>query len=46
MIVIHKPKITMLAFTVVVCTLFDRTGSLVALSTEAKKFSRGQELQA
>jgi hypothetical protein len=29
-----------------VCTLFDRTGSLVALSTEAKKFSRGQELAA
>src|SRR5262249_16324544 len=25
----------------VVCTLFDRTGSLVALSTEAKKFSGG-----
>jgi hypothetical protein len=29
-----------------VCTPFDRTGSLVALSTEAKKFSRGEEFQA
>ena len=30
-----------------VCTLFDRTGrALVGLSTEAKKFSGGQELQA
>jgi len=31
---------------VVVCTPFDRTGSLVALSTEAKKFSWGEEFQA
>jgi len=31
---------------VVVCTLFDRAGSLVALSTKAKKFSGGHELQA
>ena len=30
----------------VVCTLFDRAGSLVALSTKAKKFSGGHELQA
>jgi hypothetical protein len=30
----------------VVCTPFDRTGSLVALSTEAKKFSWGEEFQA
>src|SRR5215831_9387207 len=29
-----------------VCTPFDRTGSLVALSTEAKKFSWGEEFQA
>ena len=28
------------------CTPFDRTGSLVALSTEAKKFSWGEEFQA
>src|SRR5262249_11300141 len=30
----------------VVCTPFDRTGSLVTLSTEAKKFSWGEEFQA
>lgn len=30
----------------VVCTPFDRTGSLVALSTEAKKFSWREEFQA
>jgi hypothetical protein len=29
-----------------VCTPFDRTGSLVTLSTEAKKFSWGEEFQA
>jgi hypothetical protein len=29
-----------------VCTPFDRTGSLVALGTEAKKFSWGEEFQA
>ncbi len=29
-----------------VCTPFDRTGSLVALSTEAKKFSWGEKFQA
>ena len=39
--------LTMLAETgYVVCTPFDRTGSLVALSTEAKKFSWGEEFQA
>ena len=31
---------------ILVCTLFDRAGSLVALSTKAKKFSGGHELQA
>ena len=30
----------------VVCIPFDRTGSLVALSTKAKKFSWGEEFQA
>ncbi len=29
-----------------VCTPFDRTGSLVTLSTQAKEFSGGQEFQA
>ena len=29
-----------------VCIPFDRTGSLVALSTKAKKFSWGEEFQA
>src|SRR5215471_21277810 len=37
---------TATALSHVVCTPFDRTGSLVALSTEAKKFSWGEEFQA
>ena len=41
-----SPDIFKQSTLLLVCIPFDRTGSLVALSTKAKKFSWGEEFQA